>query len=517
MENGKVEVKTDIAENATADKVACEKPVKNVEECSVKVDKTDEVKCKKSDSNAEENSAKDEVKEEVTCEKPVSNAEEKSMEVEENSAEVEEKSTKVEEKSTKVEEKSTKVEEKSTKVEEKSTKVEEKSSKVEEKSTKVEEKSTKVEEKSIKVEEPSSELLTKIKNQVEFYFGDVNMQRDKFLIEQTKLDEGWVPMTIMFNFKMLASMSKDANVVLKALESSELIEVSEDKKKIRRSTKHPLPVYNEEYRKAQEARTVYVKGFPVNDTNIEKLKNFFNAYEPFENIIMRKYNDSDKKLRFKGSIFIQFKTLEDAKAFMAREPMKYGDTELIKKWSVDYCAFKAKEKEDRKQKRSEQKAKKNDTGKEKDDVESGEENKKESSLPKGCVIHFSNVPEDCSREDIKERLGELQANIAFVDFKIGDKEGWVRLQGENTAKTVVDKMQDSKVLIHEKEVVCRILEGEEEDNYLAKAKVDMTNSRQKFEKLKRSGRKGRNAQRGQRKRRNSDTNDGFQFKKKALE
>lgn len=112
------------------------------------------------------------------------------------------------------------------------------------------------------------------------------MQRDKFLIEQTKLDDGWVPMTVMLNFKMLASMSQEPDVILKAIELSKLMEISEDKKKIRRSPKCSLPIYNEEYRKAQEARTAYVKGFPLQDTNIEKLKTFFSAYEPFENIVV---------------------------------------------------------------------------------------------------------------------------------------------------------------------------------------------------------------------------------------
>lgn len=87
--------------------------------------------------------------------------------------------------------------------------------------------------------------------------------------------------------------------------------------------------------------------------------------------------------------------------------------------------------------------------KDKEDDESGEEdeNEKDISLPKGCVIHFIDVPEKCTREDIKERLGELDANIAFVDFKIGDKEGWVRLQEENTAKTIIDKMTDNQVSV----------------------------------------------------------------------
>lgn len=118
----------------------------------------------------------------------------------------------------------------------------------------------------------------------QFYFGDVNMQRDKFLIEQTKLDEGWVPMTVMLNFKLLASMSKDVDVILKSLEESELIEVSEDKKKIRRALDKPLPAYNDEYRKAQEARTVYLKGFPL-DSVIETLKTHYESLN-FENIIV---------------------------------------------------------------------------------------------------------------------------------------------------------------------------------------------------------------------------------------
>lgn len=361
-------------------------------------------------------------------------------------------------------------------------------------------------------EEPSAELLEKIKNQIEFYFGDVNMHRDKFLIEQTKLDDGWVPMSVMLTFKMLASMSKDVDVILKAIESSDLMEISEDKKKIRRSPKHPLPVYNEEYRKAQEARTAYVKGFPLQDTNIEKLKTFFKDYEPFENIVIRKYQDKDKKLQFKGSIFIQFKTLDDAKAFMARESVKYGDTELIRKWSVDYTLAKAQEKEERRQKKSSVKSAKTDSTAEAEDNEVA---KDEKELPKGSIMHFSNVPEECTWENIKEHLGKLGANIAYVDFKMGDKEGWVRLQGENAAKSVIDKMTDSKVLINDKEVVCRVLEGEEEETYLAKTKEKMASAWQKLKAKK--GKKGRSSHRGQRKRRNSDNNDSVPSKKVAVE
>lgn len=112
------------------------------------------------------------------------------------------------------------------------------------------------------------------------------MHKDKFLIEQTKLDDGWVPMTVMLNFRQLTKLSTNIDVILKALEDSDLIEISEDRKKIRRSPKHPLPEYNEEYRKTQEAKTIYVKGFPQTDMNIEKLKKFFAPHKPFETIVV---------------------------------------------------------------------------------------------------------------------------------------------------------------------------------------------------------------------------------------
>ncbi|XP_011646192.1 la protein homolog [Pogonomyrmex barbatus] len=370
-------------------------------------------------------------------------------------------------------------------------------------------------------EEPSAELLEKIKAQVEYYFGNVNMQRDKFLIEQTKLDEGWVPMTVMLNFKMLASISKNIDIILKALETSDLMEISKDRKKIRRSPKYPLPEYNEGYRKAQEARTVYVKGFPLTGITIEKLKVFFEPYKPFETIVMRKYQDKDKSYKFKGSIFIQFETLDSAKAFMAIESVKYEDTELIRKWAADYNAEKAQEKEERRKKRD--KSKKSTTEQKEKEMEeekiqqvSLEIDKlpKGPKLPKGSVIYFSGVSKTCTREDIKESLDKYDAQIAFIDFQRGDMEGWVRLQGENAAKPLLEKLNEGKVMIQEVEVICKILEGEEEDKYLIKAMGDMIASKNKFIKAKR-GRKGR--ARGAKKRTNSPSHDAIPSKKRIVE
>ena len=58
----------------------------------------------------------------------------------------------------------------------------------------------------------SQELEAKIVRQVEHYFGDYNLPRDKFLKETIQSDDGWVPMEVMVKFQRLASLSVDPKV-----------------------------------------------------------------------------------------------------------------------------------------------------------------------------------------------------------------------------------------------------------------------------------------------------------------
>lgn len=103
----------------------------------------------------------------------------------------------------------------------------------------------------------TDDLDSKIRRQIEYYFGDINLPRDKFLQEKIKEDDGWVSLDVLLTFKRLASLTTDQDVIVKALEKSEnkLVEVSEDKKKIRRNPEQAPPELNEERRKELQART----------------------------------------------------------------------------------------------------------------------------------------------------------------------------------------------------------------------------------------------------------------------
>ncbi|XP_049871488.1 la protein homolog [Pectinophora gossypiella] len=316
-----------------------------------------------------------------------------------------------------------------------------------------------------------TELESAIIRQVEYYFGDMNLGRDKYLREQVNLDDGWVPLDILIKFNRLAKLSTDTEVIAKALNKSTsgLLEVSEDLKKVRRSAEMPLPEMNEERRKELLSRTIYAKGF-AKDAQLDDLLKFFNEQGEVENLIMRRYLDRATKNRlFKGSVFVTFKTKEEAEKFIDKKDIKYGETELLILWQEDYLKKKHDEYAEKKEQREKKIKEKEATAK--------QEAKDELKLPTGTVFHFSENDDTMKREHVKEALAPFGAEVAYIDFKQGDKEGWVRYSKENQAVEVNKKLTDGKLKIGETEVVFKLLEGEEEKAYLDKTVEEMVKRR----------------------------------------
>lgn len=316
--------------------------------------------------------------------------------------------------------------------------------------------------------EEETDLDNAIIRQLEYYFSDVNLPRDKFLRQQVTLDDGWVPLDVLTRFNRLAKLSTDTDVIAKAINKSlsGLLEVSEDNKKVRRNPEQPIPEMNEERRKELSARTIYAKGFPK-DSVLDDLLKYFKQFEEVENIIMRRYLERQSKNRiFKGSVFATFKTKEQAQKFIDTKGHKYNDTDLLVLWQENYIQQKPEKfasKKDKKHKKPKQKEEK--------------EEKEEFKLPLGTVLHFSQGHDKMTREDIKEALSPLGGDVAYIDFKVGDTEGWVRMTKENNAKEVNEKITDGKIKIGESEVVFRLLEGDEEKAYLDKTVEEMSKKR----------------------------------------
>lgn len=349
-----------------------------------------------------------------------------------------------------------------------------------------------------------SDLDTKIIQQLEYYFSDSNLYRDKFLQSQIAKDDGWVEVSTLLTFKRLAALSEDSKVIVDAIEKSDegLVQVSEDRTKLRRHPERPLPEQNEEVRKEIISRTAYCKGFPL-DSTMNDLIEFFSQYEKVTNIVMRKYLDKPtKEYKFKGSVFATFVTKEQCEAFITKEGVEYKEAALVRKWQSIYNEEKKVERDTKNKKKQK-------------DQKPPEEPIK---LPKNATIHLDGLGSEITREVIREEfvkpLGDLQ--IAFIDFEKGNTSAYIRFSTENAAKEFVANITDNKIKIKEDEATVRILEGEEEDKFLQQQVENIKKRREmqndKYKKNQRGGFKGNNRNRFNRKRKAND-DDGPPAKK----
>lgn len=356
----------------------------------------------------------------------------------------------------------------------------------------------------------TSDLEKKIIKQVEFYFGDRNYSKDRFLKEKAEEDDGWVTIECLSTFNRLKALSTDTEVIAAAIRKSDtgLIEVSEDNKKIRRVKSKPLPKDTPEARQEAKERTVYCKGFPE-DSTLDQLEEFFADKGKVIWITMRR-GWAERRGEFKGSVFVEFSSVDEAKAFLALESLKYNEQELIKMSKDSYFKKKNKDKkgDEKPEKNAEIKEEQKDEEmlesttedkekrERKDDEQQAEEDKNEEKPMKydsGCVLHFKNVGEQTSREDIKTLFGEVE-DIAWVDFARGSTEGFVRFSKEGGAQRVVETLKeknDGKVVIREVETTVRVLEGEEERDYWIKSRLDREKAKQKRGQRHRGGQGGR--------------------------
>ncbi|XP_017784782.1 PREDICTED: la protein homolog [Nicrophorus vespilloides] len=317
----------------------------------------------------------------------------------------------------------------------------------------------------------ASDLEKKIINQIEYYFGDINLPRDKFLIEKIKEDEGWVTIEVLLTFKRLAALSNEEEVIAGAIEKSEnkLVCVSEDKKKVRRNPDLPAPELNEERKQELMKRTAYAKGFPLDET-LDAIRTFLDEHGPVETCLKRNYLDKiAKEHKFKGSCFIIFKDVEQCKKFVEAETIKYKEVELIRKMQADYYEQKKTEIEERRNK----KGKKN-----KDEAKEIKVN----PVAVGSVLFFSGIKEDqtVTREIIRAKVEELcKSEIAFIDYNKGQTEGYIRFTSENAGNDFHKTLEEGNLDLGEAKIVFKTLDATQEEEYNVKHANDVKERRNK--------------------------------------
>lgn len=347
---------------------------------------------------------------------------------------------------------------------------------------------TKVEEQQ-DVSSSVSPLNAKIIKQIEYYFGDFNLPRDKFLQEKVKLDEGWVPIETLLTFNRLKSLTEEESIVADAISQSTLLEVSDDRKKVRRNLNQPLPESTTERQQKLNELTVYAKGFPTT-TTIDELLEFFGKFGRCLNVYMRRLPSTRK---FKGSVFATFDKEEDAKSFVSQEGIKYNELELTRYFKKDYH-------QQKKITRAVRLAEKAQKEQQKQKESSQEEEEEETEVILGCLLRLQGLGEGTSWESVKQALSPY-AEVAFVDYARSKPEAVVRFVEEGSAQAVVAKLGalEEPLSINGTQVTFSVLEGDEEAEYwkkLVTAKKEKKSQQKRGQKRGGQNRGGQN-QRGQ--------------------
>lgn len=283
-------------------------------------------------------------------------------------------------------------------------------------------------------EEEVSSLEKKLIRQVEFYFGDFNLHRDKFMQNEMKNNDGWFTMDTMLKFQRLAKLCSEPGTILAALKKSKkkLMEIDLEEQKIRRKPSKPVPENNAAYRRLLDQRTVYVKGFPQTD-GIEEITEFLEDFGEVDGVQLRRGNNQHLGTVFKGSLFATFTKLEDAMKFLQAPMVYYKDKELEKKTKAEFLEEKEKETAEMRPQRK----KKNQQSNVKDEVDQSKEEQQEEVF---SLIHVSNLTDETiTHIDIKELFQEIGAPSVkfFSRYEKNGPAGYALFTEEGAAENTL--------------------------------------------------------------------------------
>ncbi|XP_051773037.1 la-related protein 7 [Ctenopharyngodon idella] len=147
------------------------------------------------------------------------------------------------------------------------------------------------------------QLLADVKKQVDFWFSDVNLHKDKFLknmIEQSR--DGYIDISVLTSFNRMKKLTTDVKLIARALANSTIVEVNLEGTHVRR--KDPLGGTPKDV----DSRTVYVELLPKTVTHVW-LERVFSKCGNVVYVSIPRYKSTGDP---KGFAFVEFETEEQA-------------------------------------------------------------------------------------------------------------------------------------------------------------------------------------------------------------
>nr|KAG5707754.1 hypothetical protein BaRGS_003329 [Batillaria attramentaria] len=147
-------------------------------------------------------------------------------------------------------------------------------------------------------------LLSAVKKQMEFYFGDANINKDRFMKQFVDSSpDGYLPISLFLTFHKIQKLTDSQDVIARALQKSDLLKVSEDRTKVCRT--RPVHYMTQE---EVDARTVYVEGLPKHADH-DWVSSQFASCGRVAYVSLPRYRQTGD---IKGFAFVEFETPEEA-------------------------------------------------------------------------------------------------------------------------------------------------------------------------------------------------------------
>lgn len=158
-----------------------------------------------------------------------------------------------------------------------------------------------------------------IKRQVEFYFSNANLSRDKFLRDKIFNNNNYyVPVDMIMNFKKIQNLTTDKDEFLKICKESEFVELNEDETMIRKSGPFKRKTIQE-----SSICQIYLENIPT-ETTVEELEEELKDLGKIVYVNLRNPNI------YPGTAFIEFDDVQEA---IRASTM---DSEFRSKYNIQY-------------------------------------------------------------------------------------------------------------------------------------------------------------------------------------
>ncbi|EOY27718.1 Translation initiation factor eIF-2B subunit delta, putative isoform 2 [Theobroma cacao] len=167
----------------------------------------------------------------------------------------------------------------------------------------------------------TEDLKNKIIKQVEYYFSDVNLPTDKYMMSLIKKNkDGFVPISVIASFRKMKKLTRNYPSIITALKESSLLVVSSDEKKVKR--KNPLPFIEV---RDPKLFTVLVENLPE-DHSVENIRRIFgevgrikniSIYDPLAVEESKKKGRADILISSKIHALVEYETVEAAEKAVA--------------------------------------------------------------------------------------------------------------------------------------------------------------------------------------------------------